>query len=319
MAERVEGIKTVVACGDDRTKNTIISTKKTAPEDDPSSIVDVNSIEAINKSTWSEKWAEYRKRPGSFIMFIFVHLATLITVLSIGFLLVYVLVKGIPNLNADIFSWEYTSDNCSLVPALINTVYMTLLSLLIAGPIGIFAAIYLVEYAKTGNKLVGVVRITAETLTGIPSIVYGLFGMLFFTNACGLRLSLISGALTLAIMVLPVIMRTTEEALMAVPKSYREGSFGLGAGKLRTVFKVVLPSAVPGILSLIYTAGSVAKMATKLTDSTRTLAVHMYLLSKEGLHTDQGYATAVVLLVLVVLINFASDKIAGKVAADKAN
>ena len=191
MTERVEGIKTVVACGDDRTKNTIISTKKTAPEDDPSSIVDVDSIEAINKSTWSEKWAEYRKRPGSFIMFIFVHLATLITVLSIGFLLVYVLVKGIPNLNADIFSWEYTSDNCSLVPALINTVYMTLLSLLIAGPIGIFAAIYLVEYAKTGNKLVGVVRITAETLTGIPSIVYGLFGMLFFTNACGLRLSLI--------------------------------------------------------------------------------------------------------------------------------
>lgn len=334
MTERVEGIKTVVACGDDRTKNTIISTKKTAPEDDPSSIVDVDSIEAINKSTWSEKWAEYRNRPGSFIMFILVHLATLITVLSIGFLLVYVLVKGIPNLNADIFSWEYTSDNCSLVPALINTVYMTLLSLLIAGPIGIFAAIYLVEYAKTGNKLVGVVRITAETLTGIPSIVYGLFGMLFFTNACGLRLSLISGALTLAIMVLPVIMRTTEEALMAVPKSYREGSFGLGAGKLRTVFKVVLPSAVPGILSgiilatgrivgetaaLIYTAGSVAKMATKLTDSTRTLAVHMYLLSKEGLHTDQGYATAVVLLVLVVLINFASDKIAGKVAADKAN
>ena len=249
MTERVEGIKTVVACGDDRTKNTIISTKKTAPEDDPSSIVDVDSIEAINKRTWSEKWAEYRKKPGSFIMFILVHLATLITVLSIGFLLVYVLVKGIPNLNADIFSWEYTSDNCSLVPALINTVYMTLLSLLIAGPIGIFAAIYLVEYAKTGNKLVGVVRITAETLTGIPSIVYGLFGMLFFTNACGLRLSLISGALTLAIMVLPVIMRTTEEALMAVPKSYREGSFGLGAGKLRTVFKVVLPSAVPGILS----------------------------------------------------------------------
>ena len=334
MAERVEGLKTVVSCGDDRSKNTIISTKKNAPEDDPSSKVDVDKIEAINKRGWSEKLAEYKKKPGSFLLFILVNLATLITVLSIGFLLVYVLVKGIPNLNADIFSWEYTSDNCSLVPALINTVYMTLLSLLIAGPIGIFAAIYLVEYAKTGNKLVGIVRITAETLTGIPSIVYGLFGMLFFTNACGLRLSLISGALTLSIMVLPVIMRTTEEALMAVPKSYREGSFGLGAGKLRTVFKVVLPSAVPGILSgiilatgrivgetaaLIYTAGSVAKMATKLTDSTRTLAVHMYLLSKEGLHTDQGYATAVVLLVLVVLINFASDKIAGKVAADKAN
>lgn len=327
MAERVEGIKTVVACGDDRTKNTIISTKKTAPEDDPSSIVDVDSIEAINKRTWSEKWAEYRKKPGSFIMFILVHLATLITVLSIGFLLVYVLVKGIPNLNADIFSWEYTSDNCSLVPALINTVYMTLLSLLIAGPIGIFAAIYLVEYAKTGNKLVGVVRITAETLTGIPSIVYGLFGMLFFTNACGLRLSLISGALTLAIMVLPVIMRTTEEALMAVPKSYREGSFGLGAGKLRTVFRIVLPSAVPGILAgvilavgrivgetaaLIYTAGTLAKMPKNVMSSGRTLAVHMYNLASEGLYMDQAYATAVILLVLVVVINTLSGIAAKK-------
>lgn len=327
MAERVEGIKTVVACGDDRTKNTIISTKKTAPEDDPSSIVDVDSIEAINKRTWSEKWAEYRKKPGSFIMFILVHLATLITVLSIGFLLVYVLVKGVPNLNADIFSWEYTSDNCSLVPALINTVYMTLLSLLIAGPIGIFAAIYLVEYAKTGNKLVGVVRITAETLTGIPSIVYGLFGMLFFTNACGLRLSLISGALTLAIMVLPVIMRTTEEALMAVPKSYREGSFGLGAGKLRTVFRIVLPSAVPGILAgvilavgrivgetaaLIYTAGTLAKMPKNVMSSGRTLAVHMYNLASEGLYMDQAYATAVILLALVVVINTLSGIAAKK-------
>ncbi len=321
MAESVERIKTVVVAESDRSKNTIISTKKAAPEDDPASKVDVDKIEAINKRNWSEKLTEYKRKPGSLILFILVHLATLITVLSIGFLLVYVLVKGIPNLNSDIFSWEYTSDNCSLVPALINTVYMTILSLLIAGPIGIFAAIYLVEYAKTGNKLVGVVRITAETLTGIPSIVYGLFGMLFFTNACGLRLSLISGALTLSIMVLPVIMRTTEEALMAVPKSYREGSFGLGAGRLRTVFKVVLPSAVPGILSgiilatgrivgetaaLIYTAGSVAKMATSLTDSTRTLAVHMYNLASEGLYMDQAYATAVILLVFVLVLNWIS-------------
>jgi len=218
-----------------------------------------------------------------------------------------------------------------MLPALINTVFMTALSLLIAGPIGIFAAIYLVEYAKTGNKLVGVVRITAETLTGIPSIVYGLFGMIFFTTKLNWKLSLLSGAFTLAIMVLPVIMRTTEEALLAVPKSYREGSFGLGAGKLRTVFRVVLPSAVPGILSgvilatgrivgetaaLIYTAGSVAKVAKNVFSSTRTLSVHMYLLSKEGLNTDQAYATAVVLLVLVVLINFASDAIAKRMAAD---
>lgn len=261
---------------------------------------------------------------------ILVYTAAAITVLSVGFILIYVLVKGIPNLTPSMFAWKYTSENCSLLPALINTIFMTLISLLIAGPIGVFAAIYLVEYAKKGSRLVKIVRITAETLTGIPSIVYGLFGMLMFTTALHLKLSLISGALTLAIMVLPVIMRTTEEALLSVPQSYREGSFGLGAGKLRTVFKAVLPSAVPGILSgiilatgrivgetaaLIYTAGSVNKVATGLTDSTRTLAVHMYLLSKEGLHTNQAYATAVVLLILVVLINMASELIAKKCMA----
>lgn len=275
--------------------------------------------------------AEYKRRPGSLVLRVLVYLAAAVTMLCIGFLLIYILVKGVPNLSPELFKWNYTSENCSMLPALINTVFMTVLSLLIAGPIGIFAAIYLVEYAKTGNKLVGVVRITAETLTGIPSIVYGLFGMIFFTTKLNWKLSLLFGAFTLAIMVLPVIMRTTEEALLAVPKSYREGSFGLGAGKLRTVFRVVLPSAVPGILSgvilatgrivgetaaLIYTAGSVAKVAKNVFSSTRTLSVHMYLLSKEGLNTDQAYATAVVLLVLVVLINFASDAIAKRMAAD---
>lgn len=274
---------------------------------------------------------EYKKRPGSLILRILVYLAAALTIISVGFILIYVLIKGVPHLTPDLFKWEYTSENVSMLPSIINTIYMTLLSLLIAGPIGIFAAIYLVEYAKSGNKLVGIVRITAETLTGIPSIVYGLFGMIFFTTKLGWKLSLLSGAFTLAIMVLPVIMRTTEEALLAVPKSYREGSFGLGAGKLRTVFRVVLPSAVPGILSgvilatgrivgetaaLIYTAGSVAKVATSVFSSTRTLSVHMYLLSKEGLNTDQAYATAVVLLVLVVIINFASDAIAKRMAAD---
>ena len=289
--------------------------------------------------------AEYKKRPGSLILRILVYLAAALTLVCIAFILIYILAKGIPNLTPDLFKLEYTSDNCSMLPALVNTLFMTLLSLLIAGPIGIFAAIYLVEYAKSGNKLVGIVRITAETLTGmivkiiefttetlsgIPSIVYGLFGMILFMTKLGWGLSLLSGAFTLAIMVLPVIMRTTEEALLAVPKSYREGSFGLGAGKLRTVFKVVLPSAVPGILSgvilatgriagetaaLIYTAGSVPRIAKNLFSSTRTLSVHMYLLSKEGLHTDQAYATAVVLLVFVVLINFASDAIAKKMSA----
>ncbi len=272
----------------------------------------------------------FKNHKGSLVLRLLVYLAAVITVGSVGFILVYILIKGIPNLKPELFSWNYTSENSSMLPALINTIFMTALSLIIAGPIGIFAAIYLTEYAKSGNKFVAVVRITAETLTGIPSIVYGLFGMIFFTTRLNLKLSLISGALTLAIMVLPVIMRTTEEAILAVPKSYREASFGLGAGKLRTVFRAVLPSAVPGILSgvilatgrivgetaaLIYTAGSVAKVATSLTSSTRTLSVHMYLLSKEGLRTNEAYATAVVLLVLVVLINFASDALASRVAA----
>lgn len=195
---------------------------------------------------------------------------------------------------------------------------MTVLSLLTAVPIGIGAAVYLVEYAKRGSKLVEAVRITAETLSGIPSIVYGLFGALFFVKYLGLGLSLLSGALTLSIMILPLIMRTAEEALIAVPDSYREGSFGLGAGRLRTVFRVVLPSAVPGILSgvilsigrvvgesaaLIFTAGTVAEVAKSPLDSARTLSVHMYTISGEGLYIDQTYATAVVLLLVVIVIN----------------
>ncbi len=248
--------------------------------------------------------------------------AASLTVVVLGFLVVYILVKGIPHLTPELFAWEYDSENVSMLPALINTLEMVFFTLLIAIPCGIGAAIYLVEYANAKNKLIPVIRMTAETLTGIPSIVYGLFGMLFFNQLFGM--SILSGALTLAIMVLPVIMRTTEEALVAVPKSYREGSFGLGAGKLRTIFRIVLPAAMPGIFSgivlsvgrivgetaaLIYTAGTVTTAATSLTSSGRTLAVHMYLLSKEGLNTDQAYATAVVLLVLVILINFAAGRI----------
>jgi len=185
-------------------------------------------------------------------------------------------------------------------------------------PFGIFAAIYLVEYAKKGSKLVKIIRITTETLQGIPSIIFGLFGLLFFSTALHWGYSLLAGAMTLVIMILPLIIRTTEEALMGVPDAYREASFGLGAGKLRTVFKVVLPSAIPGILSgvvlatgrivgetaaLIYTAGSVAKVPSSLMGSGRTLAVHMYVLSSEGLYMDQAYATAVILLIFVLVLN----------------
>ena len=240
----------------------------------------------------------------------------------------YILIKGIPHLSPKLFAWEYNSNNVSMMPSIINTLLMTLISLCVCVPLGIGAAIYLTEYARRGSRLVKIVRMTAETLSGIPSIIYGLFGALFFVVALDMGLSLISGALTLSIMVLPTIMRTTEEALLAVPDSYREGSFGLGAGRLSTTFKVVLPSAVPGILSgvilavgrivgepaaLIYTAGTVAKIPDSMFDSTRTLAVHMYTISTEGLYIDQSYATAVVLLVVVLGINAFSAFVAKKI------
>lgn len=286
----------------------------------------------INKVSTKQKLKTLTKHPGSLVVLILTVLAAAITVFVLGYLIVYILVNGIPNLKLSLFAWNYTSENVSMMPALINTILMTLLTLVIAVPLGVFAAIYLVEYAKKGNKLVGVVRITAETLTGIPSIVYGLFGMLFFVTYCGWGKSLLAGSLTLAIMVLPVVMRTTEEALLAVPNSYREGSFGLGAGKLRTVFRTVLPSAVPGILSgvilatgrivgetaaLIYTAGTVAEIPKNVFSSTETLAVHMYNLSNEGLHTEESYGTAVVLLILVLIINTISGALAKKFGKDK--
>lgn len=267
------------------------------------------------------------KDPLSFFLFLIVHLAMVFTMTALLFVICYILVKGVPHLTPSLFAAKYTSENVSLMPALTNTIFMTLLSLLFAVPVGIGAAVYLVEYAGRGNRLVRLVGMTAETLSGIPSIVYGLFGALFFVKYLGLGLSLLSGALTLSVMILPLIMRTTEEALRTVPDSYREGSFGLGAGKLRTVFRIVLPSAVPGILSgvilgigrivgesaaLIFTAGTVAETATSIFDSARTLSVHMYAISGEGLYINQTYATAVVLLVVVIVINAVSGYIAKK-------
>lgn len=268
------------------------------------------------------------RTPGSMVMMLLVMLSAVFTFAVLIFLIAYVLIHGVPYLKLSLFSFTYSSENASLMPALINTVIMTVLSLLIAVPFGVFSAIFLVEYAKRGNKFVEVIRLTTETLQGIPSIVYGLFGMLFFVSTCGWGFSILAGAFTLAIMVLPLIMRSTEEALKAVPDSYREGSFGLGAGKLRTVFRIVLPSAVPGILAgvilaigrivgetaaLIYTSGTVAQIPKSVFNSGRTLAVHMYNLASEGLYMDQAYATAVILLVLVVGINTVSSVIAKRI------
>ena len=269
----------------------------------------------------------YRGHFGSFLLLLLTHLAALITVLVLGSLVAYILGRGIPNLRPEMFSLTYTSENQSMLPAILNTCTMTILSLLAAIPFGIGSAIYLVEYAKKGSRIVNLVRVTTETLSGIPSIVYGLFGMLFFSGKLHLGFSMLSGALTLAIMILPLIMRTTEEALLSVPDLYREGSFGLGAGRLRTVICIVLPTAVPGILSgiilaigrivgetaaLMYTSGTVAEVAG-LFDSGSTLALHMYKQASEGLYTEQAYATSVILLLLVFIINFISGRIARQI------
>lgn len=251
-----------------------------------------------------------------------------LTLAILFFIIGYIVYRGLPHVTPSLFEWHYTTQNVSLLPALITTVIVVVLSLLVAVPIGIFSAIYLVEYASKGNQIVRIVRLTTETLAGIPSIIYGLFGLLFFVTTLGFGFSILAGSLTLSIMILPLIMRTTEESLKAIPDSYREGAFALGAGRLRTVFRVVLPAAAPGILSgiilatgrivgesaaLIYTAGTVAKIPQTVFDSGRTLSIHMYALSSEGFYTNQAYATALVLLLLTVGINYLSSRIAKRI------
>lgn len=270
--------------------------------------------------------------PLSLVLRGLVWMAVAVTALVFVSIVGYVLIKGVPNLTLSLFSLTYNSENVSLFPALVNTISVTALSLLVAVPLGVFSAVYTVEYARRGNKLVKMVRMTAETLSGIPSIVYGLFGFLFFVSALGWGYSTLAGVFTLSIMILPLIMRTTEEALGAVPDAFREGSFGLGAGRLRTVFKIVLPAAQPGIMAgiilavgrivgetaaLIYTAGTVAKIPGSLLESGRTLSVHMYALASEGLYIDQTYATAVVLLVIVAGINALSSGLARRLTRER--
>ena len=268
------------------------------------------------------------RHPFSALVRILCRLAMIITLFSLLYLVGNILVKGIPNLKPELFSVNFTTENQSMLPSMINTLIITALALLVSIPLGIGGAIYLAEYAKRNSVMVRLIRITAETLSGIPSIIYGLFGMMFFVNALSLKLSLLSGALTLALMVLPLILRTTEEALLSVPDSYREGSFGLGAGKLRTVMKIVLPPAMPGILSgivlaigrivgetaaLLYTTGTVAKLPENILSSGRTLSLHMYVLSGEGLYIGEAYATAVILLLFVLGMNGLSTLISKKI------
>lgn len=269
-----------------------------------------------------------RGKISSVILRVVMYASAGFTAAALLFILGYILAKGIPNLaSPGLFAWKYTSDNVSLVPAAINTLMLVVLALVMSIPFGIGSAIYLTEYAKKGNKFVSIIRVTTETLSGIPSIIYGLFGMLFFVTALKWQYSILAGAATVAIMVLPTIMRTTEEALLAVPDSFREASLALGAGKIRTIFKIVLPSAMPGILSgvilaigrmvgetaaLLYTSGAVASVAKGVMSPGRTLAIHMYTISSEAFHTNQTFATAVVLLVIVFILNALASFVAKK-------
>ena len=248
-----------------------------------------------------------------------------LTLTALLFIIFHILANGIPHLRLSLFELRWTTQNVSMLPSIISTVAMVLLTLALAVPLGIFTSVYLVEYAKKGSRYVKTIRQAAEMLAGIPSIVYGLFGLLFFVNFLGFGLSLIAGALTLSIMILPMVIRTTEEALISVSDGYREGAFALGSGKLRVVFRIVLPSAIPGILAgvilavgrivgetaaLIFTAGTAPNIPQALDGSVRTLAVHMWVLSGEALHTNEAYATAVVLLIIVLMINTGAAAIA---------
>ena len=254
---------------------------------------------------------------------ILIYLLSLLGFAAGGVVIAYILINGIPNISPSLFELKYSSENVSIMPALITTFLSIVITLIVTLPVGIFTAIYLSQYAK--NKiLIKSVRFATEILSSIPSIVYGLFGYLFFVDALHLGYSLIAGCLTVAIMILPTIIRTTEEAILNVNPLQAHASLALGATKIQTIFKIVIPEAINGILggiflstgrivgesaALIYTMGTVAKTPTSLLDSARTMAVHMYVLSTEGFHVKEAYATAVLLLVFVILLNFVSAKI----------
>ena len=278
----------------------------------------------------------YRKtrRPGDKALAFCIYLAAALTVCILVGIIGYILVKGVPHI-----SWSFLSTSFSaldegrngILPMIINTLYIVVITLLIVTPIGIASAIYLTQYARQG-KLVKTIRFTTEVLSGVPSIVFGLFGYTVFCVMMGMGYSILAGCLTMTICILPTIVRTTEESLLAVPESYKEGALALGAGKTRVVLGMVLPCAMPGILTavilgmgrivgesaaLLFTSGIATNMPdgvlSHVMSSGRTLAVHMYALLSEGLYTDEAYATAVVLLVVVFIINRLSAYVANKI------
>ena len=251
--------------------------------------------------------------------------AAVITAALVLFLIAYVLIKGLPNVTWTLLSTapSYLSDRIGILPDILNTLYIVIATLLIVLPLGVGAAIYLTEYA-TNRRLIGAIEYAAETLSGIPSIIYGLVGMLFFCQFLNMQTSLLAGALTLVIMNLPTIMRTTQESLKTVPQSYREGAFGLGAGKWRVIRTVVLPGCVDGVITgcilsvgrilgesaaLLFTAGfahTLNKFIVGLASPGATLTVALYAYAKEEGEFDVAFAIAAILMILTLLINLAA-------------
>ncbi|EGT3616284.1 phosphate ABC transporter permease PstA [Clostridium sp. LIBA-8841] len=248
---------------------------------------------------------------------------------TIGILVIilgFIFVKGIGKINLSFLTSNYSASGGGILPMIVTTLWTVVLSLAVATPIGVLAAVYLQEYAKQG-KMVKFIRFATESLAGIPSIVYGLFGGIFFVVALKMGYSILAGSLTVSIIILPVIIRTTEEALKTVPESYREASLGLGATKFQTLYKVILPSAMPGILSgvilsigriigesaaILLTAGTVAQMPKGIFSSARTLTVQAYLVTKEKGDIETAAAVGIVLIVIILALNISAKLIAKK-------
>ena len=272
-----------------------------------------------------EKYPLQRKIYGG-IMQALMYFSVFVTCALVLAILGYVLIKGLPNITWKLLSTKpsYLSNSIGILPDILNTIYIIIACLVVVLPLGVGAAIYLTEYAEN-KKLVGVIEYAAETLSGIPSVIYGLVGMLFFCQLLGFQTSLLAGALTLVIMNLPTVMRTTQESLKAVPQSYREGAFGLGAGKWRVIYTVVLPSCVDGIVTgcilaigrilgesaaLLFTAGfahALNGFFDGLTSAGATLTVALYVYAKEQGEFDVAFAIAAILMVLTLLINLTAQ------------
>jgi phosphate transport system permease protein len=265
----------------------------------------------------------YRKMVDKFLK-VTIWLFSFITIGFLAWILIYIFIKGIPHISWSFLTSPNNSKNDGILPMIVNTFFIVVTAITISVPIGISTAIYLVEYSKPG-KTIKAIRFAVETLAGIPSILYGLFGYIFFVTILKFSFSILAGAMTLSIMVLPTIIRTTEEALRSVPVSYREGSFALGATKLFTIKKIILPCAIPGILSAIIlsigrivgetaavflTAGMGRNIARNVMESGRTLSVHLYILAKEGISFNKAYATSTVLIIFIAIINMAATKLA---------